>query len=302
MRQEILTRGADMKKVVIVAFVVFLGAAAYYFLTMRAPENAGEEFSPVILGPDDAAETGQMDASAPPATGLDPADGINAAPAPEIALLPDLTASDPLVLEALAGLVGQAAVDQYLVPENIISRVVATVDALGGRRVPEPLMPVQPLPSGFEANVDFDPGVPLYNPLGDELPQYLVDPVSYARYAPYVDLLNSVNMAELAAIYQQQQPLFQQAYVELGYPDGDFKLRLLEVIDLLLATPAVTEPVRLLKPEAYYLFADPELEALPAGARLMIRMGNDNAGQVKAKLEEFRAAIAGTAAANATSP
>jgi hypothetical protein len=163
-------------------------------------------------------------------------------------------------------------------------------------------MPVQSLASGFEANVDFEPAVPLYNPLGDELPQYLLDPVSFARYMPYVELLDSVNMADLATIYQQKQPLFQQAYVELGYPDGDFNLRLLEVIDLMLAAPEVTEPVRLLKPEAYYLFADPELEALPAGGRLMIRMGNDNAARVKAKLGEFRAAIAGTAAANATSP
>ncbi len=283
-----------MKNVVVVAVLLLLGAAAYYFLAMRAPESEIEKFSPVILAPDDAAESGQVDATTPAATDLEPGDGTNEAPAPEVLPLPDLTASDPLVLEALAGLIGQAAVDQFVVPQNIISRVVATVDALGGRRVPEPLMPVQSLTSAFEANVDFNPEVPLYNPLGDPLQQYLVDPVSHARYAPYVDLLASVNMADLAAIYQQQQPLFQQAYGELGYPDGDFNLRLLEVIDLMLAAPEVPEPVRLIKPEAYFLFADPELEALPAGARLMIRMGNGNAGQVKAKLRELKAALAGT--------
>ena len=283
-----------MKKAIIVAFVLFLGAAAYYFLVMQAPEGEVEKFSPVILAPDDAAESGQADATTVAATALEPGDGANEAPAPEVVPLPDLTASDPLVLEALAGLIGQAAVDQFVIPQNVISRVVATVDALGGRRVPEPLMPVQSLSSAFEANVDLDPEVPLYNPLGDALQQYLVDPVSYARYGPYVDLLDSVNMAALAAIYQQQQPLFQQAYVELGYPEGDFNLRLLEVIDLMLAAPEVPESVRLLKPEAYYLFADPELEALPAGGRLMIRMGNDNAARVKAKLRELKAALAGT--------
>ena len=283
-----------MKKAVIVAFVVFLGAAAYYFLVMQAPEGKVEKFSPLIPESSDTAETGLADATTPAATDLEPGGGTNEAAAPEVVPLPDLTASDPLVLETLAGLVGQAAVDQYVIPQNIISRVVATVDALGGRRVPEPLMPVQPLASAFEANVDFDPQVPLYNPLGDALQQYLVDPVSYARYVPYVDLLDSVNMAALAAIYQQQQPLFQQAYVELGYPDRVFNLRLLEVIDLMLAAPEVPESVRLLKPEAYYLFADPQLEALPAGARLMIRMGSDNAGRVKAKLRELKTALAGT--------
>ena len=286
-----------MKKAIIVAFVLFLGAAAYYFLVMQAPEGEIEKFSPVILAPDDAAESGQADATTAAATALEPGDGANEAPAPEVVPLPDLTASDPLVLEALAGLIGQAAVDQFVIPQNVISRVVATVDALGGRRVPEPLMPVQSLSSAFEANVDLDPEVPLYNPLGDALQQYLVDPVSYARYGPYVDLLDSVNMAALAAIYQQQQPLFQQAYVELGYPEGDFNLRLLEVIDLMLAAPEVPESVRLLKPEAYYLFADPELEALPAGARLMIRMGSDNAGRVQAKLRELKAVLTGTSTA-----
>jgi len=60
----------------------------------------------------------------------------------------------------------------------------------------------------------------------------------------------------------------------------------------MLAAPEPAEPVRLIKPEAYFLFADPELEALPAGQKLMIRMGNDNAQRVKAKLREVRAAIA----------
>jgi len=280
-----------MKKPIIVAFVLFLGAAAYYFLEMRTPEGEVEKFSPVILGPDEAAESGQAGAATPAASDLEPGDGTNAVSAPEVVPLPDLTASDPLVLHALAGLVGQAAVDQYVIPQNIISRVVATIDAIGGRRVPEPLMPVQPLASAFEANIDFDPPVPLYNPLGDALPQYLVDPISYARYVPYVELLESVNMASLAAIYRQQQPLFQQAYVELGYPDGNFNRRLLEIVDVMLAAPEVPEPVRLVKPEAYYLFADPALEALPAGARLMIRMGNDNAWRVKAKLRELKEAL-----------
>jgi hypothetical protein len=278
---------------VVVAVLLLLGAAAYYFLAVRTPESEVEKFSPLILETPATAPSGLADATAPAATDLESGDAMGAVPAPEIVPLPDLTASDPMVLEALAALVGQAAVDQFVIPQNIISRVVATVDALGGRRVPEPLMPVQPLASAFEANVDFAPAVPLYNPLGDAQPQYLADPVSYERYAPFVDLLDSVNMADLAAIYQQQQPLFQQAYVELGYPDGDFNLRLLEIVDLLLAAPDVPQPVRLLKPEAYYLFADPALEALPAGAKLMIRMGNDNAGRVKAKLRELKAALTG---------
>jgi hypothetical protein len=40
-----------------------------------------------------------------------------------------------------------------------------------------------------------------------------------------------------------------------------------------------------------YTFADPALEARPAGQKLLIRMGPDNAAIIKAKLTELRTAI-----------
>ena len=40
-----------------------------------------------------------------------------------------------------------------------------------------------------------------------------------------------------------------------------------------------------------YTFADPTLEALPAGQKLLLRMGPDNAAVVKAKLKELRAIV-----------
>jgi hypothetical protein len=40
-----------------------------------------------------------------------------------------------------------------------------------------------------------------------------------------------------------------------------------------------------------YLYADPAIEARPAGQKLLMRMGADNAKAVKAKLMELRAAV-----------
>jgi hypothetical protein len=40
-----------------------------------------------------------------------------------------------------------------------------------------------------------------------------------------------------------------------------------------------------------YVFADPKLEALPAGQKVLIRIGADNAAAVKAKLMELRAIV-----------
>ncbi|HMB60570.1 MAG TPA: DUF3014 domain-containing protein [Xanthomonadales bacterium] len=281
-----------MRNLIIILVVLLLAGAAYYFVTMREPAQdieAPPSIVPVQAEPEPVVEE-------PPPT-VPPVDqGLEGEEVLEVevetAPLPRLSASDPMVMESLTEVAGEEAVKQYLVPDNVIARIVATVDNLTGKQVSPNLMPVQTLETPFEANVDFDPPEVMTNALGDPLEQYLVDPVSYERYRPYVELIESMSTDELIDTYQQQAPLFQEAYQDLGYPEGDFTTRLLEVIDVMLAAPEPAEPVRLIKPEAYFLFADPELEALPAGQKLMIRMGNDNAQRVKAKLREVRAAIA----------
>jgi hypothetical protein len=98
-------------------------------------------------------------------------------------------------------------------------------------------------------------------------------------------------MQRLANTYFHFYPLFQSAYQNLGYPNGYFNDRLVQVIDSLLATPQPSGPIELTRPNVLYTFADPNLEALPAGQKLLLRMGPDNAAVVKGKLKELRAAI-----------
>jgi hypothetical protein len=85
--------------------------------------------------------------------------------------------------------------------------------------------------------------------------------------------------------------LFQQSYQNLGYPNGYFNDRLVEVIDVMLATPEPKGPIKLVRPNVMYTFADPALEARPAGQKLLIRMGPENAQAIKAKLTELRSVI-----------
>jgi hypothetical protein len=115
---------------------------------------------------------------------------------------------------------------------------------------------------------------------------------NYARYEPLIKVVQNTDAAQLAAMYKQYYPLFQQAYVDLGYPDGYFNDRLVEVIDHLLATPDLTGPVLLKRPSVNYEFADAELENRSAGQKTLIRMGSQNAAVVKAKLRELRKAVA----------
>ena len=276
-----------MKYFLIALLVVFFGAAAYYFFVLREPPAPVSVIEPVVTVQPESPPQAE-----PEVEGVEAPAALDGGGEPFAAEpLPSLEDSDPVVLESMAGVIGEDLVARYFVTENLIPRLVATLSMLSGKQVAAAMMPVHSMDSAFEANLDFDPPDLITNAQGDPLSQYLVDPVNYQRYAPYVELLESIDMTRLAAIYQRQQALFQQAYEELGYPDGNFNSVLLETVDMLLAAPSPAEPVRLVKPEAYYLFADPALEALPAGQKLMIRMGNANAQRVKTLLREFRAAL-----------
>lgn len=279
-----------VNKILIVLVIVAIAVAAW-FLLPRDPEvppappppvEAPEEVEP--LTPQPAAEPIE-DAEAE-IEDLTP-------PEPTRPPLPPLQQSDEAVLDAAEEVIEAEQDTGLLVSENVIPRIVATVDALTARQVPAKLLPMEPPGTPFEANVDPDPPTTVRNSAGDVLEQYTLDPVNYRRYEPYVTMLESVDTEQFAAEYLHYAPLLQEAYTDLGYPEGDFTQRLLEVVDHLLATPDVRDPVRLVKPEAYYRFVDPELEALSAGQKQLIRMGSENRQRVKDKLMELRAALGG---------
>jgi hypothetical protein len=103
-----------------------------------------------------------------------------------------------------------------------------------------------------------------------------------------VKLAQAVDAKQLVALYVYFYPLFQQAYEELGYPKKYFNDRLVEAIDDFLAAPEVSGPVKLVRPKVMYEFADPALEALSAGQKILIRMGPENAALIKTKLRDLR--------------
>ena len=196
---------------------------------------------------------------------------------PEATPLPELADSDPTTQEALGGVFGRA-LDPFLVPKNIIRHTVVTIDNLPRKKTAVQMWPVKPI--GGELTTSGN---------GDEV---TLTAANSARYEPLMKIVQSTDTAQLVAMYKQFYPLFQQAYVDLGYPEGYFNDRLVEVIDHLLATPDITGPVLLRRPSVNYEFVDPELENRSAGQKMMIRLGPQNAAVVKAKLRELRKAIA----------
>lgn len=271
--------------------VILLGLAAWFYLVPSEP--VVEEAAPTLALPAPVQPAEEPTPVEPPATPdaaiAEPV--VDAGPA-----LPDLADSDPAAIEAAAELVGSEQVNQYLSHENVISRAVATVNALSARQIPAVIQVMQGPGGDFAAIPDLEPETEIRNALGDPIAQYTLDPANYDRYTPYVEMLEAADPASVSETYDRYGELFEEAFRQLGYPQGGFEQRLLAVIDELLATPEAEGPIRLIKPEAYYRFADERLESLTAGQKILLRMGPDNAARVKARLLLVREALMAPAA------
>jgi hypothetical protein len=249
------------------AAVVVLGllGAVYYYKYHSAvppPPVATEPPHPAVQAPQVATEPAIRN-PIPEATDTKP--------------LPPLKESDPDVRESLAGVFGARSIAQFLVPDNVVRHIVVTVDNLPRKKVAVELRPVKPTP-----------GATVTAAQGDIT---TLSSANYERYAPLLKVVQSTDTKTLVNVYFKLYPLFQQSYEDLGYPGQYFNDRLVEVIDDMLKAPDVQGPIQLTQPKVFYEYADPKLEALSSGQKLLLRMGPANEAIMKAKLRELRKAV-----------
>jgi hypothetical protein len=261
--------------------IALAGTVALALVIAYVRSTAPPAAEPVAQEPPIASSPAASTKAAPPAS------------APASSILLDIPKNEPPMTaggidENLEKLIGRSAMRTFVQIDDFPRRFVATVDNLGRERASTSLWPVNPTPGRF--TVDPHDGAPL------------IAPDNGLRYTPFVVLAETVNIEHAVDLYVRMYPLLQNAYEGLGFPNRYFNDRLVEVIDQLLATPEPTVPIRLELPEikgpvrserpwVRYQFADPELEALSAGQKTLIRMGPDNERRLKVKLKEIRQRI-----------
>lgn len=182
---------------------------------------------------------------------------------------------------ALPALADDSDLPSLLVRQQIIARIVATVDALPRRGLASFMSPVRAPKGTF--GVDEAEGA---TAIGAQ---------NSARYTPYMQVVDAADPQALVAWYVHAYPLFQQAYQQLGYPNGYFNDRLIVVIDHLLAAPEPSQPPAVILEKGFYVYTDPALESLSAGQKLLLRTGSASAARIKAKLRAIRNALTGQA-------
>lgn len=237
-------------------------------------------------------QTAQPVPPAPPAAEAPPAQ-VPAPTAPAAIHYPlEQATEQPLeagdVTSALVDLLGAKAVAAFLQTDGFARRLVATIDSLGRDSAPVAAWPVQPTGGRFTVDDGADGTV--------------IAADNASRYTPFVRMVGAVDAGQAVRLYRRMYPLLQRTYRELGFGDRYLNDRVIQVIDLLLATPEpaqaprlrlteVKGPVPSTRPWVRYQFEDPQLESLAAGQKILLRMGLANERSLKAKLAQLRAQI-----------
>jgi hypothetical protein len=277
---------SSTKGLLVVLVVLALALAWWWWRESSAPP-APPPAPPVIQPVEPAAPAASAASAAASAAIAFPVEPEPSASQPAFVMpMPDK--ADGMVQAELTDLAGREGVLTFLQIDGFARRAVATVDNLDRKHAPARVWPVNPTPGRFSAS----------GPEGARV----IDVDNALRYAPFVQFVESIDMARAAALYRWMYPLFQRSYEELGYPRSYFNDRLVQVIDHLLQTPVPQQPVavKLLeikgpvgseRPWVHYQFVDPALEQASAGQKMLMRVGAVNQRRLQARLAEFRDAL-----------
>lgn len=214
-----------------------------------------------------------------PAPVAEPVEAAATPAEPEVVVpLPALDESDTELAEALLALNWKAGLAALFNREEMIRNLVVTVDniAQGQLVAGHPVLAkpadgyrVQPVAEG----------------------RYLTAADNSSRYEPYLQLLESVPPRQVLALKRHYQPLLDQAFAELGYPDLTFDQRLRQAIAVLLSTPQVPAGAELSRPSVMYTYADPKLEQLPEAQKQVLRLSAEQQQRFKALLTTYQQAL-----------
>lgn len=270
-----------MKSFPYIVFILSLaGAGAYYYFQLdkaREQETQAVKTEPLQIPEDITPEIQHPVPELPMIIGDSSDETLTETEIEEP--LPPHMESDNRVREIISGILDNDLVNQILQQTGLIYHFVLTVDSLPREKVSIKYR-LFPTTSGkFLVQKD----------TSDKI---VLDPENFARYDAYMQLLDKLDAEQFAKWYTRFYPLIQEEYDSLGYKSRYFNDRFIFVIDHLLETPDITGSIELLQPNVFYNFADPTLQKISAGQKILLRIGPANRKIVQAKLIEIRKVLA----------
>jgi hypothetical protein len=267
---------------IVLAIIVLGGAgfAAYYWQSRPAPISL-DNVKQAVTG---TVQTAEPADTVPTQPAPSPTDIAAAASEPPLqpdaaaAPLPPLDSSDDGLRQELSGLTGWQADKAFalLAKDQWLRRFVTFVNNIAAGKVDHKTGIFQPMKGKFTVSS----GMPL-----------TATAESQARYNVYVELITALDPQQCASVYRRYYPLLNSAYNELG-EKGNFHVLMLKAIQQLENTPELSQaPVLVPNDKGLYQYAQPQLEALPAAQKQLLRSGWENVSRIKIWLRQLRAAL-----------
>jgi hypothetical protein len=240
------------------AVVVALAAAGGYFLLRPTPKSAA---------PADPRKQVEVSQRELPLGGQ-----------PEAIEVPPLDASDALVRELVTRLSSHPGVAAWLTTDGLIRNFAVVVANIAEARTPAVHLGALRPATRFQV---VKRGDALY-----------IDPRSYERYDRVAAAVASIDPAGASRLYATLKPRIEEAYRELGAPDGTFDRALERSIVVLLKTPVIDEPIQV---EAQggtgFGYVMPALEGLSAPQKQLLRAGPRNVRTIQSALRAIATAL-----------
>jgi len=202
-----------------------------------------------------------------------------ATPTPVRGPMPALDESDAFIRQLAAALSAHPEVARWLARTSLVRTLTSVVSSINTGETPrrelEFLAPKQRFRAGGKKGA----------------PRITADPASYTGYDLFGDAVASIDAGAAASAYHASEPLWDAAYLDIGFPGG-FRPALDGAIRELLAVPIAPADAELVPHErGGFAWANPELEALTAAQKQFLRTGPRNVRLVQAKLRELQAAL-----------
>jgi|GEM_PF-535612 len=188
-----------------------------------------------------------------------------------------LQQSDEIIRPLIRALSSRPEIAKWLINENLIIRFVSAVDRISRGESPREHLLFMAPETRFSVRQK-----------GEHI---VVDPAAYRRYDTLAEVFVSLDTTGCVELYRQLEPLFREAYRQLGYPQGDFRAALEKSIIHLLQTPVVKGDVYLQERVVSYEYTDPMLEGLSAAQKHLLRLGPENVQRIQGKLREMALAF-----------
>jgi hypothetical protein len=190
--------------------------------------------------------------------------------------LPALDTSDAFLREMVATLSSHPLISRLLATDGIVRNTALAIEQIGNGRTPA--LPLKVLrPSSRLAIVGTDTG--------------RVDARTYARWDAATTSLVAIRPGDAAQLYVNVKPLFDEAYRELGHPNGDFDASLVRAIQMLNDTPPLAADPDLLRRPGYYEHTDATLRSLPPVQKQFLLIGPENREKILAWLKRFATSL-----------